>query len=243
MDEPDLMGVALLAYKETLLDKDRLSHLGYLALIEGKPGMINDTSMAVRAARRARERAKRRFDDGIARLLKGEMPLKAGRTDGTKGTVIREKRNDAEMAKNYANWIARIEALGGWVTMETWAPGWYHSAEAAYQADLDVAYWASIPEWQRELHADYTEALCRDPEDEAEPGTVHRLAPPPPWSPENVRRLKLWFGGREWSSRQHAIEDDWWPEVRGDDLSDFFDRHDTRMEARYLASLALTRKD
>lgn len=240
MEEARLMEIVRLAYDRDLplLNEDQVSHLGYLPLVEGEPANIKDIETATSAVSRARERAKRQFDEGVARLLKGEMPLKAGRTDGRKGTIIRKHLNENEMAKNYAKWIARIEALGGRVTKETWAPGWYHEAEAAYaayQADLEAAYWASIPEWERDFHAHHIQGLIdayRNLEDETDRGTSQQSAPRPPWHPANVRDLKLWFGGREWSSWHHAIEDDW-IEVHGDDLSDLFDAHDAREEARY----------
>ncbi|WP_345812566.1 hypothetical protein AAGS40_00865 [Paraburkholderia sp. PREW-6R] len=230
MEEHRLMEIVRLAYDRDLplLNEDQISHLGYLPLVEGELAKIVDIDTATSAVRRSRERAKRQFDEGIARLLKGEMPLKAGRTDGRKGTIIRKHLSENEMAKNYAKWISRIEALGGRVTKETWAPNGYHEAEAAY--------WASISDWERDFHADHIQGLVdawyRNCEDETDCGMSQQSAPRPPWHPANLRDLKLWFGGREWSSWHHAIEDDW-AEVRGDDLSNFLDALDAREEARY----------
>ncbi|MDR6383991.1 hypothetical protein [Paraburkholderia caribensis] len=240
MGEPHLMEIVRIAYnhKRGLLNREQVGHLGYLRLIEDEAAKIKDTDIAVNAVRRAREKTKRQFDEGIARLLKGLMPCPA-KAIGRKGTEIRAPLDDAEMEKNFAKWTARIQTLGGQVTTDSWAPAWYHEAEAAYLADLDAAYWASVPEWERESHADYIEALCRNPEDEADRSTVCQSAPPQPWHPASVLHLKLWFGGRDWSPWQHAIEGDFWTDVRGDDLSDFLDRADARREAAYLTKIVL----
>jgi hypothetical protein len=247
MEEHRLMEIVRLAYDrdQPLLNEDQIGHLGYLPLIKGELAKIVDVDTATSAVRRSRERGKRRFDEGIARLLKGEMPLKAGRTDGKKGTTIRRHLSENEMAKNYAKWIAGIEALGGRVTKETWAPSYYHDAEAAYQADLEAVYWASISDWERDFHADHIQGLvdawCRNPEEEADRGMSQQSAPYPLWHPANVRDLKLWFGGREWSSWHHAIED-YWADIRGDDLSDFWDALDARKEERYSATATFPSK-
>jgi hypothetical protein len=62
----------------------------------------------------------------------------------------------------------------------------------------------------------------------------------PPYHPANVRQLKLWFGGREWTPYQHAIEESW-TEVSGDDLSESTQRKEQRDTARRLMLDVLAR--
>ncbi|QGZ55112.1 hypothetical protein [Paraburkholderia acidiphila] len=246
MDQPHRLEIVLRGYKQKFLSRDQLRDLGCIVLADDE-SMAGAIDVAVDKYAKARERAKRTFDNGVDRLLKGFMPVKA-RPIGAVGrasAIPRAPRHAAEMEGNYTSWVAKIEKLGGRVTTDTWTPAWYEAFEAAEQKSIEDAWdaqWAAMSEWQREIEEAHLEQLLCDPwadEDEAGRNGVCQSAPIPAWHPYKVRRLKLWFGGREWSPWPRAIEDDWWAPVGGDDWSEFLDGHDTRLEARYLAAIEI----
>ena len=147
---------------------------------------------------------------------------------GPEGREIRAPRSEAETASWYENWIVGVEMLGGRVTEATWAPSWYLSwLENTSGGD------EGLSEHDFEQMLASTEAAQTENAD----------MPPaklPPYHPASVRQLKLWFGGREWTPYQHAIEESW-TEVSGDDLSEFTQHKERRDTARRLTLDVLAR--
>ncbi|CAE6697070.1 hypothetical protein [Paraburkholderia domus] len=245
IDPRHRLELCVLGYKQKFLSDDQLRDLGLLALVD-VANTHAETKVVIREFQSRRDRVKRTFDKGIERLLNGLMPVKAMPIGaiGRGPTVPRAPKDAREMERNYSSWVAKIERLGGLVTTERWEPAWYEdhiAAEAQSIEDAWNAQWATIPDSEREFVEAQTEEFLNGmlatadafPENDRRPVSISA------WHPYNVRRLKLWFGGRDWSPWPHAIEDDWWASVGGDDWSDFLDEHDARLEARYLAAIEI----
>lgn len=97
-------------------------------------GLEDAARMTRRAAdiKKEREAAVRLFLDGQDRMLNGLLPMYVHGSHGQR--MHREPQNDAEMAREYARWIAEIAGLGGTVTHEVYLRG-------PSQADLELAQW------------------------------------------------------------------------------------------------------
>ncbi len=203
------------SWKQGFLTQDDLCELGF-----EDAAMSNEPADDIR---RNRKKATARFIEGQKRLLVGLLPMAV---PGPEGREIRAPRSEAEAVSWYENWIVGVQMLGGRVTKASWAPSWYlpwlenTGDESLSQHDLEQML-ASTDAAQTE-DADVPTAKL------------------PPYHPAGVRQLKLWFGGREWTPYQHAIEDSW-TEVSGDDLSEFTQRKERRDAARRLMLNVLAR--
>jgi hypothetical protein len=198
------------AWKQGFLTQDDLCELGFEdAAISNEPADDIRTN---------RKKATTRFIEGQKRSLVGLLPMAV---PGPEGREIRAPRSEAEAASWYENWIVGVEMLGGRVTKATWAPSWYLS-------------WLenTIGGNEGRSEHDFEQMLASM---DAAPAENDDMPPSklPPYHPVSARQLKLWFGGREWTPYQHAIEESW-TEVSGDDLSEFTQHKERREAARRL---------
>ncbi len=207
------------AWKQGFLTQDDLCELGF-----EDAAISNEPADDIRANRK---KATTRFIEGHKRLLVGILPMAV---PGPEGRKIRAPRSKAEAASWYENWIDGVEMLGGRVTKAKWAPSWYLSwLESMSGGDEGVS------------EHDFEQMIASMEAEQAEyadmpPATL------PPYHPANVRQLKLWFGGREWTPYQHAIEESWAePEVSVDDLSELTQHKERRYAARCLMLDVLAR--
>jgi hypothetical protein len=202
-----------IATSKNWLIREDLQELG-LEDVAGSAQPANDI-------KKNRQKAAKRFMTGQEREIGGLLPVAMR---GPKGRLPRPPKDEAEAAQEHAAWIAGIEELGGQLKPERWAPAWYRANQAHVNSVFEKFHNAyknySMAMGTRERASERpTEAVF--PFSSSLPLPYPTYAPPnpplPAHHPENVKKLKLWFGGREYSPLAHAIEKDWF------DLGDGFE--------------------
>jgi hypothetical protein len=218
MKRERLVNFVRICSKRGWLDTDDLIQLGLADAIDSQWYPVDIF--------KNRKTAYSRFLKGRDRIRKGLLPLIPG---GSLGRVPRKATSDKEgdeiAADYYRRWTESIESLGGRLTR----------CQCLYQCRC---IWPHSCYGQDAREANYEEGFPDDwssycPFD-VDGGLVEPIAAPrrlPDHHPSQVEKLRLWFGGRDYSAYPPPLCE-WFTETSGDDLSEFLEE---RLRHRQLA--------